>query len=117
MLYTYDKPDSQELAVLERIEQLRHDLRFYVAQQPRRWTGLLARMTRARALRASNSIEGINISAEDAIAVVDNEDPMDADKPTWQAVEGYHAAMDYILQRCRDESFGFTKDVLLAVHF
>ena len=104
MLYTYNEPDSQEQAVLERIAQLRHDLRFSVVQEPRRWTGLLARMTRARALRASNSIEGINISAEDAIAVIDNEEPVDTDKPTWQAVEGYHAAMDYILQRCRDET-------------
>jgi Fic family protein len=117
MLYTYNEPDSQEQAVLERIAQLRHDLRFSVVQEPRRWTGLLARMTRARALRASNSIEGINISAEDAIAVIDNEEPVDTDKPTWQAVEGYHAAMDYILQRCRDETFVFSKDVLLAVHF
>lgn len=117
MLYTYGKPDLQEQVVLERIAQLRHDLRFYVVQEPRRWTGLLARMTRARALRASNSIEGINISAEDAIAVIDNEEPVDADKPTWQAVEGYHAAMDYIRQRCRDETFRFSRDVLLAIHF
>jgi Fic family protein len=74
-------------------------------------------MTRARALRASNSIEGINVSAEDAIAAVDNEDPSEADKATWQAVEGYHAAMDFILQRCRGKNFRFSQDVLLAVHF
>jgi len=74
-------------------------------------------MTRARALRASNSIEGINVSAEDALAAIDNEDPANADKATWQAVEGYHTAMDYILQRCRDETFKFSTDVLLAVHF
>ena len=117
MLYTYQKLDADEKQVLEKITQLRRDLRFSVAQEPRRWTGLLARMTRARALRASNSIEGINVSYEDAIAVVDNEEPIDADKATWQAVEGYRAAMDYILQRCRDETFQFSKDVLLAVHF
>lgn len=117
MLYIYETLDTQEAAVLERIVQLRRDLKFYVVQEPRRWTGLLARMTRARALRASNSVEGINISAEDAIAVIDNEEPVDADKPTWQAVEGYHTAMDYILQRCKDDTFSFSKDALLAVHF
>jgi Fic family protein len=117
MLFTYRSLDAEERRVLDRIAQLRHDLRYFVVQEPRRWSGLLARMTRARALRASNSIEGINVSAEDAIALVDNEEPVDADKPTWQAVRGYHAAMDYILQRCRDETFLFTKDVLLAVHF
>ena len=116
MLFHYEAPSSDERRVLDRIEKMRHDLRYYVAQSPRRWTGLLARLTRARAMRAS-SIEGINISAEDAIAVVDNEEPGEADKATWQAVEGYRSAMDYILQRCRDDSFLFSVDVLLAVHF
>ena len=117
MLFRYEAPSPDERRVLDRIEAMRHDLRYYVAQSPRRWTGLLARLTRARAMRASNSIEGIDISAEDAIAVVDNEAPEDADKATWQAVEGYRSAMDYILQRCRDDSFLFSVDVLLAVHF
>src|SRR5688572_25481438 len=58
-----------------------------------------------------------HVSAEDAIAAIDNEDPAEADKPTWQAVAGYHAAMGYILQRCRDANFRFSKDVILAVHF
>jgi Fic family protein len=51
------------------------------------------------------------------MAAVDNEDPTETDKPSWQAVLGYQAAMDYILQRCRDSRFRFTKDVILAVHF
>ncbi len=117
MMFTYRSLDAEEAAVVDRINEMQRQLRYYVVQEPRRWTGLLARMTRARALRASNSIEGINVSAEDALAVIDNEDPAEADKATWQAVAGYHAAMDYILQRCRDENFQFSKDVLLAVHF
>ena len=117
MLFRYETPSTDERRVLERIEEMRHDLRYYVAQSPRRWTGLLARLTRARAMRASNSIEGINISTEDAIAVVDNVERGDADKAAWQAVEGYRSAMDYILQRCRDDNFLFSVDVLLAVHF
>lgn len=117
MLFTYRSLHRDERIVLDRIAKMRHDLRYFVVQEPRRWTGLLARMTRARALRASNSIEGINVSAEDAIAAVDNEDPSEADKATWQAVAGYHAAMDFILQRCRDQNFHFSQDVLLAVHF
>ena len=46
-----------------------------------------------------------------------NEDPAETDKATWQAVLGYQAAMDYILQRIRDPRFAFSKDVVLAVHF
>ena len=117
MLYTYRSLTFDERRILDRIAEMRSELRYAVVQEPRRWTGLLARMTRARALRASNSIEGINVSAEDALAAVDNEDPAEADKPTWQAVEGYHAAMEYILQRCRDPNFRFSIDVILAVHF
>lgn len=117
MLYTYRSLSFQERSILDRIARMRSDLRYFVVQEPRRWTGLLARMTRARALRASNSIEGINVSAEDALAAVDNEDPSEADKATWQAVAGYHAAMDYILQRCRDPNFKFSIDMILAIHF
>ena len=117
MLFSYEMLDEDENRVLERISQLRHELRFFVQQEPRRWTGLLARMTRARALRASNSIEGIHVSDEDAIAAIDGEDASDADRPTWRSVTGYHAAMDYVLQRCRDPEFKFSTDVILAIHF
>ena len=117
MLFTYPALDSAEREVAARIDDIRNDLRHYVGREPRRWTGLLARITRARALRASNSIEGINVSDEDAIAAVDGEDPAEADRPTWRAVVGYQAAMEYILQRCRNDNFNFSVDLLLAVHF
>jgi Fic family protein len=117
MLYTYDQLDFAEQRVLNRIDELRRELRHFVSQNPQRWTGLLARMTRAKALRASNSIENINVSQEDAIAAVDGEDPAETDRPTWQAVLGYQSAMTYILQRCRDHDCQFSVDAILAIHF
>lgn len=117
MLYVYNLLDDSEQRVLNLVDKLRGDLRHFVVQNPRRWAGLLARMTRAKALRASNSIENINVSQEDAIAAIDGEDPADADKPTWQAVIGYQSAMTYILQRCRDHDFSFSVDSILAIHF
>jgi len=117
MLFTYRTLDDEEKRVEEATARLRVDLSNYVSTEPRRWTGLLARMTRARALAASNSVEGINVSADDAIAAIDREDPTNTDRPTWQAVTGYREAMDYILQRRRSPSFTITEDVLLAVHF
>ena len=116
MLFVPPNLDDAERRVVDRIAEMRHDLRHHV-HEPRRWTGLLARATRARALRASNSIEGINVSDEDAIAAIDGEDPEEADRPTWKAIVGYRTAMDYLLQRCRDDKFRFTGDVILAVHF
>ena len=117
MLFTYPTLDDEEKRVEEATARLRADLRLYVATEPRRWTGLLARMTRARALAGSNSIEGINVSDDDAIAAIDREDPANTDRATWQAVVGYREAMDYILQRRQSPSFMITEDVLLAVHF
>jgi Fic family protein len=117
MLYTYPELDTVERRVLERIDVLQRDLRHWVVQEPKRWTGILARMTRARALRASNSIENINVSQEDAVAAVDGEDPAETDRATWRAVVGYQQAMTYILQRCRDHGFRFSVDAILAIHF
>ena len=84
--------------------------------ETRRWTGLLARMTRARALIGSNSVEGINVSDEDAIAAIDGEDPASTDRETWQALIGYREAMNYILQCRQSPSFAISEDVLLTVH-
>ena len=117
MLFTYRSLDAEEKRVEEATAHLRVDLRRYVTTEPRRWTGLLARMTRARALAASNSVEGINVSADDAIAAIDREDPTNTDRDTWRAVTGYREAMDYILQRRQSPAFRITEDVLLTVHF
>lgn len=116
MIHRIPELDEQEAKVIARIEaakrQLRHNL-----SSPRRWYGLLARVARARALRASNSIEGIHVSNEDAIAAIDGEEPTEADRDTWSAVMGYRQAMDFILQRCRDPGFAFSLDSILALHF
>ena len=117
MLFTYDSLDAEEKRVEEATARIRDELRFNVVAEPPRWTGLLARMSRARALAASNSVEGIDVSDEDAIAAIDREDPASTDRETWRAVTGYREAMDYILQRRQSPTFQITEDVLLAVHF
>ena len=89
MLFSYRALDDAEKRVEEATARMRADLRLHVATEPRRWTGLLARMTRARALAGSNSVEGINVSDEDAIAAIDGEDPVGTDRDTWRAVVGY----------------------------
>src|SRR5258707_4425585 len=42
---------------------------------PRRWVGVLRRNALARAIRGSNSIEGFNVTADDAIAAAEGEEP------------------------------------------
>jgi Fic family protein len=114
----YEIPDirAQEEAALSRIEELRRQLRFYVAE-PRRWVGSLRRVLGARAIRGSNSIEGFNVSVEDALAAIEGEEPAEASDRDWLAVLGYRRAMTYVLQLARDEHFEYTAALIRSLHF
>jgi len=114
----YEIPDirAQEEAALSRIEELRRQLRFYVAE-PRRWVGSLRRVLGARAIRGSNSIEGFNVSVEDALAAIEGEEPAEASDRDWLAVLGYRRAMTYVLQLARDEYFEYTAALIRSLHF
>lgn len=103
MVNIYRTPTLRDadLAVLERIEEQRRELRFFLAE-PRRWTGTLRRATFARAVQGSNSIEGYHASVEDVAAVIEGEEPLDADAETTAAIAGYRDAMTYVLQLADD---------------
>lgn len=105
-----------ELAALEKIEGLRGNLRFYVSE-PRRWFGSVGRVLRARAIQGSNSIEGYNVSVEDAVAAIEGEDPVEAEAENWEAILGYRSAMTYVLQLARDPHFEYTSTLIRALHF
>ena len=106
----------EEEAALARIEELRRQLRYYVAE-PRRWVGSVRRILSARAIQGSNSIEGYNVSVEDALAAVEGEEPAEASSEDWQAVMGYRRAMTYVLQLAQDEHFEYTAALLRSLHF
>lgn len=95
----YEPPvmEDGDLAVVAAIEDLRTQLRFFL-HEPRRWYGTLRRATFARAVQGSNSIEGYHASVDDVAAVIDGEEPLDADEETSQAIAGYRDAMTYVLQ-------------------
>jgi Fic family protein len=114
----YELPEirAPEIAALERIEELRRQLRFYVAE-PRRWVGSVRRVLGARAIRGSNSIEGFNVSVEDALAAMEGEQPVEADQTDWLAVLGYQRAMTYVLQLAHDEHFEYSPGLIRSLHF
>jgi len=105
-----------EKAALQRIEELRRQLRHYVAER-RRWVGVVRRVLGARAIRGSNSIEGFNVSVEDAIAAIEGAEPSEARSRDWQAVMGYRRAMTYVLQLANDEHFNYTPELIRSLHF
>lgn len=117
MIYEAGTLSGQDLEVLARIEQLRDELRFHL-RQPRRWYGTLRRATIARAVQGSNSIEGYHASVEDVAALIEGEEPLDADEETRQAIAGYRDAMTYVLQLGSSEARPRLDESLLkSLHF
>src|SRR5688572_17672634 len=116
MLFQTPKLSAAELAVIDRISDLQKTLR-YTVQTPKRWPGRLRRVLFARAIRGSNSIEGINVTAEDAIAAVDGDEPFEAGELEWKAVNGYRSAMTYVLQLAEDPHFEYSTSLLRSLHF
>lgn len=96
MIYSTPSLTTADEYVLDQIDALRDELRFYL-RSPRRWYGTLRRATFARAVQGSNSIEGYHASVEDVAALIEGEDALDADEETQQAIAGYRDAMTYVL--------------------
>ena len=117
MLYQPPALTHDDEAVLDLIRRSWMQLRFNLQNQPLRWTGLLARTLRARAIQGSNSIEGFVVSREDALAVVDGDEPEEADSESAHAVSGYRDAMSYVLRLANAPDFTYTKDLLRSLHF
>jgi Fic family protein len=115
MVYTAPNPTDQEIAVHDRIEELRKQLSYAVSSG--RWEGFLRRVTLARAIRGSNSIEGYSVTVEDAVAAVEGEEPLDATTETWSAIMGYRNAMTYVLQLADDPHFGHSNALVRSLHF
>jgi Fic family protein len=116
MLFEAPEITDEEKAVLAEIEDLRRGLS-YALREPRRWTGRLRRASFARAIQGSNSIEGYNVGMDDALAVADGEEPLDADAETAAALRGYREAMTYVLQLSDDPYFNYGAGLVRSLHY
>jgi Fic family protein len=108
--------DDREIRVLEEIEWLRKTLRWQLSE-PRRWTGSLRRLSFARNIQGSNSIEGFIAGLDDAAAVAAGEEPLDAGDETRLALIGYREAMTYVLQLATDNDFTYSEQLIKSLHF
>lgn len=108
--------DERELQVLAEIEALKKRLERQL-QVPRRWHGSIRRVTMARAIQGSNSIEGFNAPLDDAAAVQLGEEPLDANQETRLALKGYRDAMTYVLQLLEDPAFVYSDQLVKALHY
>ena len=108
--------DLTDHSALDDLAELRSRLTAYL-RTPRTWTGGLRRSAQAKAIRGSNSIEGYVVSAEDALAAVDDEDPMTADERTWAEIIGYRRVLTYVLHMANDPDFRLDAHTLRSMHF
>jgi Fic family protein len=116
MLFSLPPLDPKELHVVAAIDDMRARLS-YALREPRRWVGLLRRSLFARAIQGSNTIEGYDVSLDDAVAAAVEDEPLDASHDTWRAVMGYRNAMTYILQLSGDPQFRHSTDLLRSLHY
>lgn len=116
MLFTAPPLDAHETEVLAEVDALRERLRWQL-HEPRRWYGSLRRVSMARAIQGSNSIEGYDASLDDAAAVDLGEEPLDADEETRLALKGYRDAMTYVLQMALEPDFTYSDQLIKSLHF
>lgn len=116
MLFSTPELDSTDRSLIDEIIALRKRLGYYL-HQPTRWTGLLRRSALARAIQSSNSIEGYDVSDEDALAAAEGEEPLDAGTEAWAAVIGYRQAMTYVIQLAEDPDFRYDATLLRSLHY
>ena len=118
MLFTAPALNDREVHVLAKIADLRQRLRHQL-HEPRQWYGSLRRLSLARAIQGSNSIEGYDAKLDDAAAVAVGEEPLDATEETRLALEGYRRAMAYVLQLATEEDadFEYSTQLIKSLHF
>jgi Fic family protein len=116
MVFKSPELRKEELDVITAIAKMHKSVK-YSLSTPSRWEGVLRRNMFARAIRGSNSIEGYLVTAEDAIAAAEGDEPLEAGEETWHAVTGYRNAMTYVLQLAKDSSFIFNDGFLRSLHF
>jgi Fic family protein len=116
MLFRTPDLDTTDRRVLDEIDKFRAEMRFAL-REPKRWTGQMRRNLLAKAIQGSNSIEGYDVSDEDAVAAVEEEEPMTADEATWAEIQGYRSAMSYVLQLADDPHFQLDQSLLRSLHY
>ena len=63
------------------------------------------------------SIEGYNVAENDALAALDDEEPMSADEKTFAEIKGYQRAIEYVLTIGSDPRATYDVTELRAMHF
>lgn len=114
-LYLAPELDAADQRVLRGIAVSRKELGYRLAQ-PCRWQGQFRRTLTARAIRGSNSIEGYQVSLDDAEDAVEHEPPLEGSIVPPEIV-GYRDALTFVQQLAGAPHFRYERMLLSALHF
>ncbi len=117
MIFTVKTLPNEYVQVIERTNELRQKLKFVTSDSIHRWTALLARTSAARAMVGTNSIEGINVTREDALDVIDGEAPPSPEHEDGMALRGYWNAMTYIVQLSKETNYVHNEGTIKSLHY
>jgi Fic family protein len=117
MIFSIKEFPSEYSQVIERIIYLRRELGFATSDNMNRWWRPLARMAAARAMVGTNSIEGINVTLDDAVAIVDGDAPTTGQDEDKAALQGYWNAMTFIVQLSKDPSYVHNENTIKSLHY
>jgi Fic family protein len=116
VLFQTPELNDIELSVIEEIDGLRRSTE-HLLTPTHRWVRPLRRTTFARNIQASNSIEGHNVSLEDALTAAADGIPEDAADEDFASVRNYGDAMTYIVTLADDPDFSHSTDVIRSLHY
>jgi len=103
-------------ASLAELDELREELGA-ASGRPGRWAGTLRRFARARSAEGSISIEGFHVPEDEAVAIVNRQEPIDPEDENRMALACYARAMDHVGVMAADPSFRWSDRAVLDLHF
>jgi Fic family protein len=117
MLFPTSPLSDLDQRILDEIDQMRHELRHHIRNQPAKWTDGLRRFLTADAIAASNSIEGFKVSTQDAEDLMEGEHDVDVSEENRAETLAYQHMMTYIQALHDTEDFVYSKGLLNALHW
>src|SRR4051812_41204252 len=116
MIYATPLRAADLQARLTQLDELRTALGREIAR-PSPWLGTLRRQVRALSVESSVSIEGYDVPENEAAAIVEGAQTVDADDENRMAVASYARAMDHVGVLAIDPVFEWRNRVILDLHF
>src|SRR2546421_1419985 len=82
----------------------------------RAWEGRLRRELEARAIAASTSMEGVEVTVDEVRRILAGDPVSEVREADRRLVEGYRDGMSYVLRRSDDPSFRWDAELVIGLH-